>query len=321
MLPSLDRWRCYIALARPDHWVKHIFIIPGIVAALALAPTLPAGTVLSNIVLGFISACLIASSNYVINEWLDAETDRAHPEKASRPAASGMISARYVYLGYAILCVSGLGIAYAINTLFFIASVAFYISGITYNVRPVRSKDRVYLDVITEAINNPIRLTLGWAMVSSHTIPPLSLMVLYWAGGAFLMAAKRLSEYRFIINEKGKDAAAAYRRSFRYYSVETLIVSCFVYALTTSFGIAVFLIKYRAEFVFTFPLIVVLFGYYLYLGLQPSSVAQKPEKPHRDGKLIAILAALVVVTVFFAFVDMPAVERVIQSSFVELAVE
>ena len=319
MLPSLDRWRCYIALARPDHWVKHVFIVPGIVAALALAPMLPTGHILMNIILGFASACMIASSNYVINEWLDAETDRAHPEKASRPAASGMISAHYVYIGYAILAVGGLGLAYSINTLFFMASVAFYISGITYNVRPIRTKDRVYLDVLSEAINNPIRLALGWAMVSNHTIPPLSLIVLYWAGGAFLMAAKRLSEFRYIVAEKGPEGPGAYRRSFLYYTNESLIISCFVYALMTSFGIAIFLIKYRSEFVFTFPLIVLLFGYYLYLGLQPMSVAQKPEKLHKDWKLIMIVLALIVSAVFLSFVDIPIIDRITQSSFVEMA--
>jgi decaprenyl-phosphate phosphoribosyltransferase len=319
MWPSIDRWRCYIALARPDHWVKHIFIIPGIVAALAIAPTLPVNQIFYNIAIGFISACLIASSNYVINEWLDAETDRHHPEKANRPAAAGRITRHFVYLGYAILAVSGLVLAYSINTLFFIASLAFYVSGITYNVRPFRTKDRVYLDVFSEAINNPIRLTLGWAMISSNAIPPLSLVVLYWAGGAFLMAAKRLSEYQYILAEKGPDGPGAYRRSFRYYSFETLLVSCFVYALTATFGIAVFLIKYRAEFVLTFPLIVLLFGYYLYLGLQPISVAQKPEKLHRDGKLILIVLALCTVTAVFAFVDLPGVERITQSSFVELS--
>ena len=34
-----------------------------------------------NIFLGILSICLLASSNYVINEWLDAEFDKFHPEK------------------------------------------------------------------------------------------------------------------------------------------------------------------------------------------------------------------------------------------------
>jgi hypothetical protein len=36
--------------------------------------------------------------------------------------------------------------------------------GIFYNVRPMRTKDRAYLDVISESINNPLRLMIGWAI-------------------------------------------------------------------------------------------------------------------------------------------------------------
>jgi decaprenyl-phosphate phosphoribosyltransferase len=296
---------------------SHIFILPGILAGLALAPVLAFERIVPNIVIGFISACLIASANYVINEWLDAEEDRNHPEKASR-SAEGLLNRSFVYGEYFGLAILGLALASLVNDLFFVTSAAFFVSGITYNVKPFRTKNRVFLDVLSEALNNPLRLLLGWAMVSSATIPPVSLIGAYWAGGAFLMAAKRLSEYRFIVQEKGPDGPGAYRRSFRYYTSESLLISCFVYALTTAFGLAVFLIKYRAEFIFTFPLIILLFGYYLHLGLQPVSVAQRPENLHRDGKLMAIVAALAAVTLFVAFVDIPVIETITQSRFVAL---
>jgi hypothetical protein len=183
----------------------------------------------------------------------------------------------------------------------------------SFNVKHIRTKYRVYLDVLSEAINNPIRLVMGWSMISSQTIPPLSLLGLYWAGGAFLMAAKRLSEYLFIVGHYGENAPGKYRRSFLFYSKEKLLISCFVYAITSAFGIAIFLIKYRAEFVFTLPLITLLFGYYLHLGLQTDSVAQKPEYLHRDGVLISIVMALIIITTMCAFADFPLVEKILQS--------
>lgn len=309
----------YIAIARPDHWVKHIFIVPGIIAAVMLAPVLPdLWTAIHNLTIGFISATLIASANYVINEWLDAETDRNHPEKMNRPAAKGLLKPQYVYFEYATLAVIGLVLAWQIDLLFFISSIALFVSGITYNVKPLRTKDKAYLDVLSEAINNPIRLIMGWAMISGNTVPPLSLVVAYWAGGAFLMAAKRLSEYRFIENENGHDWAGAYRRSFRFYSIESLIISCFIYALTSTFGVAVFLIKYRTEFIVTFPIIILLFAYYLHLGLQPMSIAQKPEKLHKDWKLLLIIAFLIITSGLMAFIDIPPLDRITHSKFVEI---
>ncbi len=259
MPKNKGRWRYYVVIARPDHWVKHIFILPGTLVALALAPRyLASGTIVANCVEGFASACLIASANYVINEWLDAESDKNHPEKMNRPAAAGVLHADLVYFEYIMLAIFGIVLASQVNRVFLIATLAFFFSGITYNVKPFRTKDCVYLDVISEALNNPIRLILGWSMVTPKSIPPLSLLAAYWAGGAFLMAAKRLSEYSFIVEKKGRSGPGLYRRSLVFYSVESLTISCFVYALTSCFGLAVFLVKYRAEFVFIFPLIIIL---------------------------------------------------------------
>src|SRR3546814_20228386 len=83
-----------------------------------------------------------------------------------------------------------------------------------YNLKPFRTKDKAYLDVISESINNPIRLTLGWTMVDPTTLPPSSLLLAYWTGGAFLMGAKRLSEYRDISTDADMQMLHRYMRSF-----------------------------------------------------------------------------------------------------------
>ena len=74
--------------------------------------------------------------------------------------------------------------------------VALLTMGVAYNARPVRSKDRAYLDVLSEAVNNPLRFLLGWFALAPYVLPPLSALLAYWMGGAFLMAIKRYSEYR-----------------------------------------------------------------------------------------------------------------------------
>jgi 4-hydroxybenzoate polyprenyltransferase len=314
-------FRDYIAIARPDHWVKHVFILPGIAIALVLAPWQDPAWILARVALGFASACLIASANYVINEWLDAEYDKHHPQKHLRPAAQGRLRPSLIYLEYVLLVAAGLLCASVIDRLFLFASAIFVVSGLFYNVPPLRTKDRVFLDVLSEAINNPIRLVLGWSMVSATTVPPLSLFGAFWMGGAFLMAAKRLSEYRSIVEQKGPDGPALYRRSFKFYTVESLIISCFVYAVMATFLVAVFLIKYRVEYIFSLPFIALLFGYYLHLGLKSSSVAQRPEALHRDRKLVLIVSGLIALMCILSVVDMPSLERLVQSTFMELPLE
>ena len=78
--------RYYVAIARPDHWVKNVFMLLGTAAAFVIHPRLFSWAALPSLSLGLAATCLIASSNYVLNEILDADLDRHHPEK-ELPAA------------------------------------------------------------------------------------------------------------------------------------------------------------------------------------------------------------------------------------------
>ena len=85
-----------MAIARPDHWFKNIFILPGGALALILVHDPVPGS-FGGLLLALVSTCLIASANYTIDEWLDTEFDRHHPVKKFRPAAAGQITAPVAY--------------------------------------------------------------------------------------------------------------------------------------------------------------------------------------------------------------------------------
>lgn len=316
--PPTASWGNYLKMARLDHMTKHVFILPGLVLAYALrTPSLQDAW--WAILLGFASAVLIASSNYIINEWLDREFDAFHPDKSSRPAVNMTMSAQRVYVAYALASVVGLAPAYAVNPVFFAISILFRVSGVVYNVKPLRSKDKAYLDVLSESLNNPIRMMLGWAMIDPSTIAPSSLLLAYWMGGAFLMGAKRLSEYREIAAGPGVAVLHRYRRSFRHYTEEKLMASCFVYAMFSTFLMGVFLVKYRIEYVLAFPFIILLFAHYLSLSMRSGSVAQKPEKLFREKRLMLISALTVAALVLLSFVDVPALGSFTVPYFVPVA--
>ena len=292
----------YIKIARFDHWFKNIFVIPGFIFALALIPEQNIFNLYLwlQLIIGLIAVGFVASANYTINEYLDAEFDKYHPVKKNRPGVIGELSFRIVILQYFLLVSFGLSISHSINEYFLFYNIFLLIMGIIYNVKPVRSKDIAFLDVLSESINNPIRMLLGWSIVTSTYFPPSSILISYWFGGAFLMAIKRFSEYRSIGDSS---QAGKYRASFIYYNENNLLISSFFYALNSIFFLGIFLIKYRIEYVLAFPLISGLFSFYLYLGMLDNSIVQTPEKLYKSKTFFVYIVLFLISMILLLFYD------------------
>src|SRR3990172_8640365 len=93
----------HLQIARIDHWFKNVFVLPGIVVGLGFSSPWAGADLAVRIVLGLISICLVVSSNYTLNELLDAPFDRHHPKKFARAVPSGRVSIPLGYLQWAAL--------------------------------------------------------------------------------------------------------------------------------------------------------------------------------------------------------------------------
>jgi decaprenyl-phosphate phosphoribosyltransferase len=301
--------RGHLELLRVDYWFKNVFVLPGVVVALGLVPRLATWDFLPSLFVGLFCVCLVASSNYVLNEVVDAPFDRHHPAKRNRPIPSGRASVPIAYVQWLLLGAAGVGLAYAaVGPGLALTLAALWACGCAYNVPPVRTKDVAYLDVLSEAINNPLRMIAGWYMIdrAATALPPASLLMSYWMIGCYFMAMKRFAEYRDFDDPA---RAAAYRRSFAHYTQERLLVSIMFYAAGAMLFFGAFLMRYRLELILTFPLVAWVMAQYLAVAFKPGSAAQQPERLYREPRLMGAVIACASAMVALLFIDVPVRHR------------
>lgn len=78
----------YLRLLRPHQWIKNVFVLFPLFISGILAPSIN----WQGLALCFASFCLASSAVYVVNDIFDADRDRQHPVKKTRPIANGAVS-------------------------------------------------------------------------------------------------------------------------------------------------------------------------------------------------------------------------------------
>ncbi len=301
--------RPYIQIARFDHWFKNVFMLPGVVVALYARPDLLSLATLGHVLVALLATGMVASSNYVLNELLDARFDALHPVKKHRPIPSGLVNKPVAFVQWIVFGLIGLAIALPLGHEFFIVSLALWIMGCIYNIPPIRSKDKPYFDVLSESVNNPLRLLLGWYATGITVLPPVSLVLAYWMVGAFFMAVKRFAEYRRI-NDPA--VSAGYRQSFAHYNEERLLTSIIYYAVAFGLFFGIFLIRYRMELILSIPLIAGFIAWYIHLGFLENSPTQYPEHLYRQRGFLLYCILCGTVLLALLFIPVPMLHELFQ---------
>lgn len=143
-----------LRLLRPRQWIKNLLLF----AALVFARQLVVPRSVGLAAIAFVAFCLASSSVYVVNDLVDAERDRAHPEKRNRPIASGAVAPGAAAALAALLTLLSLGIAFAIGRGFG-ATVVVYL-GLSH-FYSLAGKNVVVLDVLLVAAGFVIRAVAG----------------------------------------------------------------------------------------------------------------------------------------------------------------
>ncbi|MBX3238797.1 MAG: decaprenyl-phosphate phosphoribosyltransferase [Chitinophagaceae bacterium] len=172
----------YIKLLRPKDWAKNLFLfIP-----LFFAGDLFDWSKVLQVAIGFVCFCCVASSIYVINDYVDREDDRNHPVKKNRPLASGAVSPSIALVIFALLLLAGLGVSFFLNKIFFFLIGAYFVMNMGYSFG---LKNISILDIFIVAAGFAIRVKAGGVIAGIDVTIWLNMMVFLLA--LFMAIGKR----------------------------------------------------------------------------------------------------------------------------------
>ena len=259
-----------LRLLRPRQWVKNAFVFAGVLFSGRFAEAL----VLQTALLAALAFSLMSSAVYVLNDYLDRESDRAHPRKRRRPLASGEVTPAQGMIT-ALACLAGAAAAAWCADPRVLAIVGLYLAiNVAYSLQ---LKHFAVLDVFCIASGFMLRIIAGtWGI---H-IPPSGWLILTGMFiTLFLGFAKRRAEW------SDANGLHSRRRVLDDYSQQLLdsFLSITATATVISFGLYTLDAKtieqhHTDKLIYTLPF--VLFGLFRYLFLLHSR--NKGENPSAD---------------------------------------
>ncbi|MFN4255973.1 MAG: decaprenyl-phosphate phosphoribosyltransferase [Saprospiraceae bacterium] len=196
-----------LMLIRAEHWVKNLFVfIPAFFAARLSDPA-----VFGQAVMGFAAFCLTASAVYILNDIVDAEHDRNHPEKRLRPIASGQVSPRRAVFLLFLLLALGLWLAAGLGAKVLIICLLYFFVNLFYTFW---LKHIAIVDVSLIGLGFLLRVFAGGAATGVEVSQWL--IVLTFLLALILGFAKRRGEY--LLETEGQP----FRRALEGYNLAFL---------------------------------------------------------------------------------------------------
>jgi len=189
-------FRDYLSALRPQHWLKNLLVFAPILAVHGLLE--PAA--LARTLIEFLAFCCCASSGYLVNDLCDLQDDRRHPEKRSRPFASGRLPVAYGLTAAPALAVLGFVLADLLSPLSLAVVLLYFALTLGYSLA---FKRVVLLDVVVLAVLYTLRIIGGAAAISSWpSVWLLAFSMFLFISLAFIKRYAELVTMRAAVGER-----------------------------------------------------------------------------------------------------------------------
>jgi len=259
-----------LRLLRPKQWIKNTFVCAGVLFGAQFHNV----HLLQAMAFTFIAFSLMGSAVYVLNDYLDRESDRRHPTKRHRPLAARDVTTAQGFSAAALCLSAALAAAWIADIRVLLLVLVYFAINATYSLS---LKHQAVIDVFCIASGFMLRILAGtWGI---HIEPSGWLLLTGMFITLFLGFAKRRAEWT--------DASGEHERRpvLHTYSPELLdtFLSITATGAVLSYGLytldaKTIALHHTDKLIYTLPF--VLFGLFRYLFLL--HYHKKGENPSAD---------------------------------------
>ncbi|WP_245856201.1 decaprenyl-phosphate phosphoribosyltransferase [Paenibacillus rigui] len=264
---------------RPRQWTKNLLVFAALIFSIQQADL----NMLIRAFTGFILFSLVSSCVYILNDYVDRERDRMHPEKKFRPLASGAIHPQTALAFGFILLTCCILAAFRFHVLFGCVLSAYFSLNVLYSLR---LKHVVILDLLIIASGFVLRAVGGGLVIGVSLTPWFLICTMLLA--LFLAIGKRRHELSLLEGGKG-----AHRKVLESYSMGMLDQMSAIATTATIMSYALFTFTSGRSIHLMWTLVFVLYGMFRYLYLiHMEDKGGRPEKLLLEDKHILLTVVL-----------------------------
>jgi 4-hydroxybenzoate polyprenyltransferase len=267
----------YLKVFRAEQWYKNLLVFLPLVFVKQLF-----SFSFFNVLVGFAALCLVSSSGYIINDILDVNKDRLHPEKKLRLIASGAVNKYAAFFIAMLLAAVSLLVSFLLDSYFGFFVLLLFCLTLFYTLL---LKHIPFADIVVIGVNFIIRALSGAFIIFPGQVVRISpwLILCPFFLALFLAAGKRKADIAFI----GKNAQQ-HKHTSSSYTPE--LVDSLMNITTTSLLLCYALFSFNSEYpnlMYTIPFVVYILFRHLHLVNTGSPIARKTYLLFKDLGLVA----------------------------------
>lgn len=206
-----------LQLLRLHQWIKNLLLF----VPIFFSGQIQNIDLLLQVLVAFFSYSLMASTVYILNDYVDIQRDKLHPTKQNRPLASGKVSKSQAQILFVILLISSLGISFLVSYKLTIILAIYFVVNVLYSLR---LKHEAIVDITIIATGFLLRIFAG--SIPFEIVVSKWLIIMIFLSAMFIGIAKRRGE--LILENDG-----ATRKSLEGYNLQFVDIAMVMMAAVT----------------------------------------------------------------------------------------